>query len=485
MTTKAKITTRDGKTKDTRQQTLNKNDCPPPHSTSNKEENAISPQLTDKRRRIGNEHGLITANPFGDRNDGNHTSIHHCEDDHTSAPSQEQRNDSTDRENQNNGDKTNQNKGDTDSETNQAPRILSRCNDVPFVFPSDSHVIMTKVLQGTTDAQRLRNTKKKFMCVKIIHATRHIENNQKNFISFSNKKGDFGSGQKAFDRMIFYYDVTDKNKQIAATIFETSPNQEMDNLRVNDNSIIGQTVILNCPLFENFWFYGNIPVLKLQSYGCLISIRPGSAFDNLKTKIPITPDVSNTMKIFSFPKTSVELISISYFPSCSNAFCDRTTEYPDCFCLQKNKTEGLGMSVSLIFCDNEKTNKDNWYAAKNYKSYRFQKLFLPSNMTVQLARKNAGSIFNHIDQKINEITNSDEKFFLQGWFKRGMKKVDDNKYNHDLIDSDQIQPHIHILTPNRILNPETMIWKPREYGVEEATYINSENSDNDGEYDYY
>ena len=90
----------------------------------------------------------------------------------------------------------------------------------------------------------------------------------------------------------------------------------------------------------------------------------------------------------------------------------------------KRKDEGLGMAVTLLFTDKPETHVSTWHSVTDFKSHCFMKLFLSQEINLQIARRNTQKIKNHMKQQVNIINNTLGKFFIEGWFKQGMKIVE-------------------------------------------------------------
>eukprot|EP00957_Ditylum_brightwellii_P100413 7654194-Ditylum_brightwellii.AAC.1 len=70
---------------------------------------------------------------------------------------------------------------------------------------------------------------------------------------------------------------------------------------------------------------------------------------------------------------------------------------------------------------------------------------------------------NHMKQQVNIISITTRKFFIEGWFKQGMKIVEQSAQKNqtqEKIDSEQVFPHIHILAPNSPIECSNTQWTP-------------------------
>ena len=256
--------------------------------------------------------------------------------------------------------------------------------DNPFFYPNENLITLNTVIQETNPQMQMINSSDKFMLCRIIQATRYNSENAANKpIYYSKFKGDSSSRDGGFNRMLYFYNIEDEYGHVAVAVFKKTPTKELSNLRLQNmhRSIVGQVVLLREPVFQNKWFYGSLPIINLDKDCSVLSIDPKIKI-TVKNTIPINTSITNDMKIYRYPNAVIKIISISFFPSCKNVFCDRSTSISKCFCMEKCKDKGLGMAVSLLFTNKPNSNMHNRHSVTDFKSHCFMKLFLSQEINL-------------------------------------------------------------------------------------------------------
>ena len=222
---------------------------------------------------------------------------------------------------------------DSDGSTSESPVHLTAYHDNQFLYPSDDLISLNTVTQETNPQMQMINSSDKFMLCRIIQATRYNSENAANKpIYYSKFKGDSSSRDGGFNRMLYFYDINDEYGHVAVAVFKKTPTEELSNLRLQNmhRSIVGQVVLLREPVFQNKWFYGSLPIINLDKDCSVLSIDPKIKI-TAKNTIPINTSITNDMKIYRYLNAVIKIISISFFPSCKNVFCDRSTSISECF----------------------------------------------------------------------------------------------------------------------------------------------------------
>ena len=282
------------------------------------------------------------------------------------------------------------------------------------------------------------------MIARIFHGKRPLPKQDDNKFTFygSRKFNSSDATKVPYKRLFYAYDHCDKKTPIFMMIFSQNPVREMAgiwNMTRKNPCLVGLDVVIREPQFKLRWSIDGIPVLDLDGKdNALIPISDNTTFDEpperpiQSTNEGLEMDVSS-MQVFRYYNAVINIGHIEFKASCAGTLCDRVeTDKTECLCIHKASGSTIGMTIEMtVEFKTLPTNdlhhpcvqSERFYENK-FRSCRFFFLFLSPEHNKEVIVGHLQEIKDHIKAKVQEVNDSSEKWFIEGWYKPGLKTTD-------------------------------------------------------------
>ena len=326
-----------------------------------------------------------------------------------------------------------------------ASKYLCSYFDKDFYANDKEHEISLDDLIQNTENKNMLFSDNKFMIVRLFHGKRPLSRQDDNKFTFygSRKFNNSDSTKISYKRLFYAYDHCDKKTPIFMMIFTKNPIQEMQgvwNMTRKNPCLIGLDVVIREPQFKLRWSIDGIPVLDLEDKeNALIPVADETTIDDpperpiQSTSQGLEMDVSS-MQVFRYHNAIIDIGHIEFKSSCAGTLCDRVeTDKTECLCIQKASGSTIGMTIEMTVefktlptnnpPHSSSVQSETFYEHK-FRSCRFFMLFLSPEHNKEVIIDHLQEIKTHIKAKVKEVNASPGKWFIEGWYKPGLKATD-------------------------------------------------------------
>jgi len=356
--------------------------------------------------------------------------------------------------------------------------VLATCGDYTYTYPAkkENKILIANITSSPlANKEYMASQNGKFILAFVVSVKRS-ESSDKKVMYYKKDKSGTGvsSGDQSFNRLFYFADMNDTNAPLGMIIFETSPTEPLELIQSEANlSMIGAPIIIREPTWNGRFGHDNIPILDMDNASQSIVPVDIEYLDIilLPNNVPIKSSTESNQMYFQYNTVYLHLSSVEFFKCCSGVLCDRAHSSPECFCLQKGRSNGVGIKCNIFFSEDPMPVRsiEKWFHTKKYCSYRFSQMFIDPKMKYDVLVDHKNDIVKTMQEKIDAVNETPDKWRICGWYKQGMVTASDpdstskqtasnlpeNKAKK--IPSHEILPHISYLAPRKKTDLDTIL----------------------------